>query len=212
MLAYLAAETARDRLIQTGKCTIETAPALELLEFALTEHESIIDDWAGYRLAPTEYREKLTTNNKGQAVMSKYPVLSVTELMSYQDHAVGISPLPIPQVRISSIWRQDRILYFNVKHVPIEVVYIAGLDPLPDRVSRAAWQLLVAVFEEGQLGGNLSFLYEPDRQVSSISLPGGLSKSFRYPSESGSSKPPQTVLDRILLGLGSLRRRTVTVN
>jgi hypothetical protein len=215
-LAYLTAEAARDRLILMGKYTAETAPSLELLELGLSDLEIVVDGWAGYRIAPTQYTERLTTNAKGEAIMTYYPVLSVENLMSFQDHAVGISPLPIPKVQIASIWRQNRRLFFNVRNVPFEVTYVAGIDPLPREVTQAVWSLLLKVIEERALGGDLNFLNTADREVASISIPGGLSKSFRYPTSSSSGnsnrQQPQTVLDKILMGIDKYRRRTITTN
>lgn len=212
-IAYLTPDAAQSRLIATGRYTADNAPTVEVLGWALEDLEVLLDGWLGFRAAPTQYKEKLSTNEKGIALMSYYPVVSVESVMVFQDYTAGVSSTPIIPLPVNSVWRQTRSLFLNMNNTPLEVTYTAGLDPLPRLFTQKMWALLLKVDEAGELGGDLGFLEEPAKDIASLSLPGGLTKTFRATggSSGGGDGAPTTVLDQVLAGLDKYRQRVVAV-
>lgn len=215
---YLSPEKARLWLIGENLFTEETVPSLEDLADIILEIEDRIDEWLERRVAPTQYTETDVTNHKGIALMSHYPVLSVEEIALYPDAAVGgTKPQPIEPGRILGIWRQDRRLYLWERGLVLRVRYTAGLDPIPRIFTTVAFEVLSRALQRSARG-SLAFLELPfqEREVASISLPGGLSKSFRTyrpsdPKGSGSGAGGSiTELDRLLAPLAKYRYPVVT--
>lgn len=209
---YLSPEKARLWLIGSTSFTEATVPPPEELSEIILGIEDRIDEWLGRRVAPTQYTETGVTNHKGIALMTHYPVLSVEEIALYPDVAVGAEPQPIEPGRIAGIWRQDRRLYLWSHGLVLRVRYTAGLEPIPRIFTAVSLEVLSKVLEKSPTG-SLGFLELPfeEREIASISLPGGLSKSFRThrpgnPKGSGSGAGGSiTELDRLLAPLERYR-------
>jgi hypothetical protein len=98
----------------------------------------------------------------------------------------------------------------------VRVRYTAGLQPIPRIFTTVALTVFNQAMERSPTG-DISFLENSyqEREVSSISLPGGLSKSFRTyrpttPSASGSGAGGSiTGLDRLLAPLAKYQYRVV---
>lgn len=216
-LVYLPVQKAQVWLMGANLYTAETLPASEELEEIVLEVEDRIDEWLGRRVAPTQYTENSVTNLKGIALLNQYPVLFVEEMALYPDQYVNAEPEPIEVSRIGGIWRQDRRLYLWGAGLAVRVRYTAGLQPVPRIFTLVAFAVLKAAMERSPTG-DLSFLETPyqEREVSSISLPGGLSKSFKTyrpntPSASGSGAGGSiTQLDQLLAPLERYRYRLIT--
>lgn len=214
-LPLLDATEARTRLIASGIYTADNAPAVETLELLIQEIANRIELWLGYAPTPTGYVERLQTNSDGIALTRNYPVLAVQEIAIFNDAYPGYPPVIITPQKMFGIWRQDRRIFAGSPNTAIQVTYIAGFNPLPPGFTQATFQILKEVAKTGDLSGDLSFLDEPVRDVSSINLPGGLSKTFRLggsggPRGGGSKDTGSTKLDRILGALGRYRRKIVT--
>jgi len=127
---------------------------------------------------------------------------------------MGADPTPINP---NLIWRQDRRLYMGSAGMVVRVRYTAGLQPIPRIFTTVALTVFNQAMERSP-AGDISFLEIPhqEREVSSISLPGGLSKSFRTyrpntPSASGSGAGGSiTELDRLLAPLERYRYLVIT--
>lgn len=192
-------------------------PPTDELEEILLAIEDRIDEWVGRRVAPTQYTEDDVTNAKGIALLNHYPVLSVEEIALHADRFIGADPTPIDPSRIGGIWRQDRRLYLGSAEMVVRVRYTAGLQPVPRIFTTVALTIFNQAMERSPTG-DISFLEIPyqEREVSSISLPGGLSKSFRTyrpntPSASGSGAGGSiTELDRLLAPLERYRYLVIT--
>lgn len=212
--AYLMAESARTRLIATGVYTVESAPSVAAIADLLTSLEIRLDGWLGRRMAVEEYTERLIANSNGVALMRHYPVIDVLEAWWYRDafpgHEQTGSPNPIS---VSTVWRQNRNLQFPLAGTPIRVTYRAGYDPVPPVFGQTMYQLLKVVISKGGLDfSDLSFLDEPVKDVASLSVPGGISKTFRVGGSAAangadSSKDGSTILGRILAPLDRYRKR-----
>lgn len=183
-------------------------PLTDDLEEILLAIEDRIDEWVGRRVAPTQYTEDDVTNGKGIALLNHYPVLSVEEIALHADRFIGADPTPMNPSLIGGIWRQDRRLYLGSAGMVVRVRYTAGLQPIPRIFTTVALTIFNQARERSPTG-DISFLEIPyqEREVSSVSLPGGLSKSFRTyrpntPSASGSGAGGSiTELDRLLAPL-----------
>jgi len=212
VLAYLQPSVARDRLIAAGIYSVELAPTSEALSWVLSAIETRIDGWLGQRMAPTDYTERLTTNSAGNVLLYHYPVLAVMGIGWYRDVIPGHESVPVQPIDIPSVWRQDRRLSLPLGNTPVQVTYRAGYDPIPAIVGMATWDLLTLTLKTTGTTGNVGFLDEPVRDATSLSLPGGISKSFRLGgggSSDGGGSGGGTILDRTLSPLERYRRRIV---
>lgn len=220
---YLSVEKATALLVGANLYSAETLPPADELEEIILAIEDRIDEWVGCRVAPTQYVEDDVTNRKGIAMLNHYPVVSVEEIALYPDHVIPAEPAPIEPSRISGIWRRDRCLYMGSADLLLRVRYTAGIQPIPRTFTTVASAVLLKAMGMSPTG-DTSFLEAPfqEREVSSISLPGGLSKSFRTyrppaPSNSGGTTGSGldgsvTELDRLLAPLKRYRYRVITAN
>lgn len=210
-LAYLTAEVARDRLIASGRYTVETAPTLAALTDVLTTIEVRVDDWLGARLAPTDYTETYVSSASSQILLRQYPVISIVSITALPDVLFDgdTASTPLTPLSMSSIWRQKRTVYVPSANTPFAIHYRAGYDPVPAIAAIAVFDILNHALAHGGSLSDLSFLDQPTRDVASISLPGGLSKTFRVGGAAGSSMNQGSgrELDRILAPLKRYRRR-----
>lgn len=213
-LAYLAPLEAQSRLIQRGLYTLGTVPAESTLEAALTDIESVIDDWVGYRAAPSDYTKVIKSDYDG--ILQLPPdLLSITRITAsglvYFNSAQLEMPVPDPL----ATWDRQSFLNVGYPQTAITLEYRAGLDPLPWAFKIAAIELLANSVSSGRYPGDLSHLNDRVQNVSSLSLK-GISQSFSDPNATSKStgvKAERTELDRLLInvGLAKYRRQVVVV-
>lgn len=211
--AYLSVEEARDRLFSTGNSVDVTSVDDLTLGLLLESFEIMLDSWLGYRAAVTQYSEWVRTDNYGVGQLANYPVISVSGVELPQDQIVGrVPPAPVPAV--NTVWDRFSVLSTGRARIPfgsgyaamtVRTTYTAGYDPVPPLFKLVVFNMLQAAVKSGQPLGDVSFLSDPVRDVSSISLPGGLSKSFRLGAAS-SGGGGETQLDRLLKPLSPYRR------
>jgi len=183
---YLTPLEVRQRLISIGTYTVETAPSLEQLTYVLEGIEERLDIWLGYHPGRKTYIEDYRSSCSGTVTLAKYPVILVRRVEIYNNIDHSYPPVYATE-NIMSNWLQGTILKVGYPGWMVKVSYDSGYDPLPKRFQRAAFSLLRKSLETSGLTGDLSFLEEPIRDVSSISVP-GISKSFRLgDSKSGKS-------------------------
>lgn len=198
---YLTPLEVQKQLISIGVYTTETIPSLEQLAYVLEGIEERLDIWLGYHPGRKTYIEDYRSSQTGTVTLSQYPVILVrrVEIYNYSDPSW---PLLYATENIMSNWLQGAVLKVGYPERAVKVVYDAGYDPLPKRFQRAAFSLLRKSLATSGLTGDLSFLEEPIRDVSSISIP-GISKSFRLgDSKKGSGgSGGGSALDRELAAL-----------
>lgn len=198
---YLTPLEVQQQLISTGAYTVENVPSLEQLAYVLEGIEDRLDIWLGYHPGRKTYVEDYRSSRTGTVVLAQYPVILVRRVEIY-NHADPSYPPVYTTENIMSSWLQGAILKVGYSECAVKVVYDAGYDPLPRRFQRAAFSLLRKSLETSGLTGDLSFLEEPIRDVSSISIP-GISKSFRLgdSNKGGKGSGGGSALDRELAAL-----------
>lgn len=229
---YLTAITAQKKLILSGKYLEDNAPTVEQLENILIEIEIRLDEWLGYRAAITDYEETYKATNHGTVLLANHPVIDVSKLL-IQRSILGEPDYDVPIDLLKSIWRHGRTidigfdcninyrsqfgltypaLYPLLGDAPVvKVFYTAGLDPTPPIFASVVYATLLKAIAATGLSGDLSFLDEPTRDTASLSLPGGLSKSFKIGGGAKSEVPlGETVLDRLFAPLARYRRLFLT--
>jgi hypothetical protein len=213
---YLSVSQARSRLIAAGFYTAQTVPGENIISEWLLELEDVIDEWVCHRIAETRYQEVTRTNQKGVILLNHYPVVEVEEVAIYADQPTNSQPIPLSPSEYSGIWRQDRRVYTSLINIPVRVVYCAGIDPIPRILASTIYLLLHQFVEKGCPPTGFSFLNKIHQDVKSISLPGGLSKSFETYRSSGKSLTGSgpggalTELDYLLAPLERYRYPVVT--
>jgi hypothetical protein len=198
---YLTPAEVRQKLISIGTYTVDTVPTLDQLTYLLEEIEERLDIWLGYHPGRKTYVEDYRSSQSGTVTLMQYPVIIVRRVEVYNNFDPSEPPMFVTE-NILSNWLQGTLLKVEYPGTAVKVVYDAGYDPLPRRFKMAAFALLRKCLENTGLTGDLSFLSEPIRDVSSISVP-GISKSFRLggSSNNGSGSSGGSVLDRQLASL-----------
>lgn len=204
---------ARSRLIAIGDYTEENAPSEEALAFVLDNLETYLVDWLGYYPGIQEYEEVLPLNVNSLVILTNFPVISIESVALYQDYLPHLHTLPVQVLEVHTIWRQGRVLPIPACSCRwVQVRYTAGMT-VPKEVSLVLFQLLRKALEEGGTSGDLSFLFEPTRDVTSVSIP-GMSKSWALGGANAANNngggTTGTIGDRMLRMLGSLRRSYIT--
>lgn len=170
------------------------------LDSAITQIQTVMDNWLGRTLEVIEYQEILQSNSAGIALLSHYPVVSVYGLSVLIPNT---NPVVYQQSLINAIWNyRDRRLYVGDINVSIQVNYTAGYNPVPAIVKTVFIDLLKFAVKQGSF--DISLLYAPVQDVQSTSL-AGLSQSFRLGNTTSA-----TMLDRLLQPLSRYRRKFIT--
>lgn len=202
---WIAPEDARTHLIAIGKYTDETAPTLEQLEWVLSNIEVELDSWLGYHPGLREYEEIKPTNYRGAIVLAYYPVSEVLEVEGLSNTLVG---QPLLKGPAHALWNHAMTLQFLTPNTQVRVRYIAGRDPLPRKFRMVALKVLEAALDTSGTSGDLGFLFQPIRDVQSISV-SGINKSFRLskPATPRGGTEEGTMLDRLLAPLRTEQRK-----
>ncbi len=204
---------ARTRLITVGDYTEENAPTVEALTLVLEGLEAYLVDWLGFYPGIQEYEEVLSLNANSVVILTNFPVLAVESVALYQDYLPHVHTPPVQILEVPTIWRQGRVLPIPACSCRwVKVRYTAGMA-VPKEVGLVLFQLLRKALEEGGTSGDLSFLFEPTRDVTSISIP-GMSKSWALGGANAANNngggSTGTIGDRMLRMLQSLRRSYIT--
>lgn len=168
---YLDVAEARDRLLAMGVFSEETAPDSVRLEELLLRVQSRLELWLGYSPLPNDYRERRMSNGKGLIRLNFYPVINVTEMETLAGRILG---KPFNVRESLALWRGRTTLDVGMPNILVEVSYRAGFDPLPEVFEQVLLDLLAE-----SLDGGVAGLEEPTKDVTSLSVPGGLSQSFK---------------------------------
>jgi hypothetical protein len=204
-MPYLEPEVARSRLVRQGIYTEENVPSVETIADVLERLEIRVDEWFDYSIAPTEYTERLTSNGRGLVLVHNYPVISILKVTQISPRS---APNALVFVNPQTLWDGKRTLFVgDLGGINYDVTYIAGYDPIPKLLVDSIFGLLTQVFQSG----GLDFLDRPVRDLTNVSLPGGLAQTYRVAEpKSGADGGGATELDRALASLAKFKRKIRT--
>lgn len=196
-MPYLTPEEAQSKLIAAGLFTPETAPSVETLASAIELIESKINTWIGYKLDITEYQENARANSRGVLLLTNYPVTTVLKINQIP-MTVSVTPPPTQAdeawSELSFEWSGDRKVNIFVPGAKVRVTYQAGYEPGSPEfklVGAVILSVLSKIIANAKESGeaetenpainwwDLNFLNQYQKYVSSLSLPGGLTQTFR---------------------------------
>ena len=224
---YLLPEEIKVRLIKSGDYTEEDVPGLDDIQYLIDLVVMRFELWLGYSMPLQQYAETLNASYGGVVLMTHSPVKSVVSVHWTQDQYPGYETSPTTLIECRTLWhphksgRRLEVLYpsasFSSTQPPegvvtrwfYDVVYMAGYDPIPNEVKLVLTQLLLKSIRETGISGDLSFLDMPRRDVASVSIPGGVTKTYRVSSASGGAGSGGTELDIILTPLNKYRKQFV---
>lgn len=171
---YLSPATAIKMLTELGGVPEEKIPTPVKLQYLLRRIASKIKNFLKFEPLPSIYTEQAVTNEDGILTLSHYPVIRVLEVTQRYGSR---PPEPFQMLSPYSAWPGDTRIYVSAFLAPVEIRYEAGLDPMPPEFIDAIFSIL----NESILNhrGSLDFLDAPTRDVTSLSVPGGLSESFQ---------------------------------
>jgi hypothetical protein len=199
LIQYLPLNGMVQMLTEIGDIPPEKIPTPVKLQYLMSRISAKIENFLGFNPLPTVYIESTQTNEDGFITLTKYPVLNVLEIKQLYG---SMPPSPFQILNTSSIWGKDTRLYIGARNATVEVRYEAGFRPMPDEFVDAMFRILRDSISE--YGGNLDFLSTPTRDISSLSVPGGLSQSFQLGKSSDEAGGTQ--LDRYLNELAKYKR------
>ena len=196
---YLSLADAVKLLIELEGVPEDKIPTPAKLQTLLRRIAAKIKSFLKFEPLPSIYVEQTVTSEDGLITFSHYPVLRVLEVV----HRYGAQPPePFRLLKPYSLWAGDTRYYVGAYLAAIEVRYEAGFDPMPPEFIDAVLSILRdAIMEHG---GRLDFLDTPTRDVTSLSVPGGLSQSFQL----GKTKDGEgTQLERYLADVAVYQRK-----
>ena len=226
-LAYVFPAELRQTLLGAA-VPPEKIPGDEALESLLRSLEVRLDEWVGYRIAPTKYVKERPCQLNGVLTLEHYPVLEIISVKRIMSGWLGGKDLKPVLEEVEVFWAGGRnIRVPSVTRERYRTEYIAGYDPIPPIIKETLLNLLKAFFLNYQ--GNplavspsnlLAHLNTLTRDLTQVNLPGGISQTFRVGDPSGGGKKGGgkggdgggTELDRALLPLlqFKLKRQTIT--
>jgi hypothetical protein len=212
MLAYLLPEEFVELL---PAWNLEVPPIEDLTRF-LEFLEARLDAWLGYRYAATDYDETMVSNIDGIIFFRHRPVIEVYEVLERVPTVYNQSET---WVKVLASWDQGDIVAVPSVRVRYRCRYQAGHLDIPLIIKDCLLSLLNSYFEGGgkiTAASFLSYSNTPIRDLTNVSLPGGLSQTFRVgggggPINSGVSRSRGTILDRAFEPLLDLRVRRQTI-
>lgn len=190
-------------MIERGIFTNENAPTLNKIESVNSMLQAALDEWLGYNAVPQEYTDRRESNRGGVVVLTNHPVLEIKSI-KIMHHTSSSQEYSLNLKEINLAWRfRDRRIMTEMWFQRLTTVtYVAGLDPLPPAFEVCAFSLLNAALLNPN-PWDMNFLYEPTKDVTSVSL-GGLSQGFKM-----SDTKDVRHIDRLLQPLQRYRRRIV---
>jgi hypothetical protein len=204
-MSFITAELAITEAIRRGLLTEESA-STAAIEFLILMLESQVVSWLGWNPNPTEYTETLLTTNTGACLTTQYPIVELISMVP-KNPQFGLAAIPMIYAWNGS----TRIISTGLPSEYVEIVYRAGLNPLPSIFGLLIMQLCMTAIENGSLeSGDLSFLNESPNTVKSLSLPGGLSTTYQdvAKTENPTNSPiGLRMIDKLLAPIADYQRR-----
>ncbi|MGB3203659.1 MAG: hypothetical protein WBB28_01585 [Crinalium sp.] len=209
-LTYLDSAIARQKLIATGEFSENDAPSIEIIEEVLANIACYLEEWLNYCPLPTTHTDIFPAGRGKDVLLHEYPVIEITSVSVKMPQVIGYTNLAAGvQYNAYSLWGEQRRITVFCHHAgSIKVEYIAGYESLPNVFALTVFQVLRQALKQKTFAGDLSFLNEPYRDVTSISIP-GISKGF---STGKPAKPTGDglVKDRLFQPLSGYIRRYTT--
>lgn len=195
-LAYLPLEEARNRISVDDVILPESLSDPISIESLIERIEIWIDSFLNRRLAATKYDQTIASNHRGIVVLPEIRVINIVSVKA-------LYPMPIQSKDEDIAIKDDEDAepYYDLKEIvqtcvwdgkqaictyscagQYRVVYWAGYRPVPQLVTEVAYNMLRGAIAHG---GDLGFLTDVTKDLTSVSLPGGLSQSFQR-GQSGS--------------------------
>lgn len=208
-MTYLSAEEAQRVLLGLGVYSDAEVPPLVKTELLVAQLQDSIDGWLGGSLGIQTYVENRQSNRMGIVRLEKRPIVSVHDIKYYEPRLLSQGQERAP-IAFTSRWNfGSGIISTAIPFASFQVTYTAGYDPIPPAVTAAMKLLLIKHAETADDLFDVSGLYGSERVTTSISLPGGLSKSFASSaSQSTKGAGDGTILDNILTPLLANYRTT----
>jgi hypothetical protein len=209
MSNYFTAEMVAAKLLLYGNYTAATMPPMEWISDAIATIEDRMETYLGYSFGVRTYKDTYTTDDLGRIQLRQYPVVSIVKveqlIATIVDGVNGTVVIPVNNYNVVGSTNQRGIIWFGLPELTIVVEYTAGSLEVPV----SAFGVLLATFMEllkrvtPPEYPDWSFMSEPTRDYTSISLPSGLSKSFELgkASDSGGIPGKGTIQDRLFAPL-----------
>lgn len=155
------------------------------LAFLIDSIENRLDAWLDFCAAPKTYTRKARTNFQGILTLTETPVIEVVSLdcllPSFTNNPL-IAPSPV-----SGLWNGSDRLATGAPNTYFEVVYIAGYDPIPEIFSQTIFDALAIAIQPENIASGLDFMSRPSVDITSLTLPGGVSQTFQVNKASSST-------------------------
>ena len=218
-------EQAIAHLIRLEKTTPDASPKPAVVEWVLNQLSARVFSYLGYNPFPADYTDEVDVNSRGRATLkAPVPIINVTAIAVLVPQS---QPIALKPEEVGGVWgggwqiaipRSGGWLSVSQPINKLRVSYRAGYDPpdpiLSNLVSSTLLALVTSAWDASQqLGtpfGDLSFLGE--REIQSISSPGGASESYRFENSGGgggggSSGLTGSAIDAYLLPLERYRQK-----
>ena len=205
-MSFITAELVQSEAIKRGLLTGQTVTSADV-ELLILLLEAQIVAWLGWNPVVSEYRETLMTTRDGACLTTAYPI---AELISIAPKISNVTMMTIP---IEYAWSGSiRTIGTGISNQFVEVVYRAGLNPLPSLFGALVLSICMKAIENGFLeSGDLDFLNESLNTTKSLSLPGGLSTSYQnIPTEPVSNPVGLRLIDKLLAPIAGHKRSVKT--
>ena len=228
-LAYVLPNELRQSLLSAGMPP-EKIPNEDNLESMLQALEVRFDEWMAYRLAPIQYVQERYCQLKGMITVEHYPVLEIISVKRIIAGEINNKGVPKPKlIETNALWeggRNIKVAFQTQERCRYRIEYVAGYDPVPPIVTATLLNLLKSFFlnyqgdpTKASPSDLLAQLGTLTRDLTQVSLPGGISQSFRVGDPSTGGKGGGngktgggggTELDRALLPLLKFKRQVIT--
>lgn len=215
MSRFFTTALVKAKLLNYGIFSLTTMPPDEWIDEVAITIEEKLELWLSRKLGVDSYTELYTSDTQGRVFLKNYPLISIEKveqlLFLTIDSSSPSVPIPSSEYSAVAITDQRNAIWFASPEATFKISYTAGREePFPGAIN-AMFAVFMELLKNVTPPGypDWSFLHEPTRDYTSISLPGGLSKSYQLGSSSGTSggiPGKGTIEDRLFAPLSRYRR------
>lgn len=204
-MSLISLNELKTKLLNSQKFDTDTIPKDETLSEFIEIVNNLITDWLGYNPKKQLYNEKLRSNNNYMIQLSYYPVQQVESISILLPER---PPTELSLLEETGLWYGKHTVRVPYKNTLAVIKYWAGFDPLPSLFEITTFLVIDYLLSINSSYPDISVLNQPTKDISSLSLPGGLSRSYKYGStKSSNSIYAGTEFERLMTPLKRYRRQ-----
>ena len=154
------------------------------LSLLIESLENRVDAWLDCCVSPKLYIRKIRSDRQGLLMLNDTPVLEIIQLECLLSYFTSNPGTPIAT---AGLWDGGNYLRTGMSNAYFRVTYRAGYALIPEVFETTIFEALAIALQPENLATGLEFLSRPTADITSLTLPGGVSQTFQVSKTEGAS-------------------------